>query len=144
MKRSDREPLLKELLTDESLEALRLRSVDQGLAVVRRRKQHAAWAKGGLMVGATLGALWLVVSLNEHPRLPDQVGHRPLATNAANSTPPVTTMKTPAPVRFISDDELLALFPGRPLALIGPPGRKTLLFLDQPPTTESDDHRAGQ
>ena len=41
-------------------------------------------------------------------------------------------MKMLVAIRFISDDELLALFPGRPWALIGSPERKTLLFLDQP------------
>jgi hypothetical protein len=34
-------------------------------------------------------------------------------------------------VEFISDAELLALFPGRPLALIGPAGRQELVFPDQ-------------
>jgi hypothetical protein len=33
-------------------------------------------------------------------------------------------------VRFISDDELLSLFPGRPVALIGAPGQQQFVFLD--------------
>jgi hypothetical protein len=34
-------------------------------------------------------------------------------------------------VKFINDEELLALFPGRPLALVGKPGEQQLVFLDQ-------------
>jgi len=33
-------------------------------------------------------------------------------------------------VKFISADELLALFPNRPVALIGKPGSQQLVFLD--------------
>jgi hypothetical protein len=35
-------------------------------------------------------------------------------------------------VRVISDEELFALFPGRSLALVGPPGHQQLVFLDEP------------
>jgi hypothetical protein len=35
-------------------------------------------------------------------------------------------------VKLINDDELLALFPDRPVALIGKPGQQQLVFLDKP------------
>jgi hypothetical protein len=43
----------------------------------------------------------------------------------------VATLNVP-PLKFITDEQLLALFPGRPLALIGKPGQQQLLFLGQP------------
>lgn len=60
----------------------------------------------------------------------------------ANATSPVQTATTDIPqaepasvgsasVRFISDDELLSMFPGRSVALIGAPGRQQFVFLDQ-------------
>ena len=35
-----------------------------------------------------------------------------------------------AKVKIITDEELFALFPNRAMALIGPPGRQQLIFLD--------------
>jgi len=34
-------------------------------------------------------------------------------------------------IKFITDEELFALFPNRPLALVGKPGQQQLVFLDQ-------------
>ena len=36
------------------------------------------------------------------------------------------------PVKIISDEELFALFPNRPLALVGKPGHQQLVFLGHP------------
>lgn len=36
-------------------------------------------------------------------------------------------------IRFINDEELFALFPDRPMALIGEPGQQQLVFLDNRP-----------
>jgi hypothetical protein len=41
-----------------------------------------------------------------------------------------TAARNPATIRFIPDDESLASFPGRSLALISPPGEMTLVFLE--------------
>jgi hypothetical protein len=35
-------------------------------------------------------------------------------------------------VRLLTDEQLLAMFPGRPVALIGPAGDQRLVFLDEP------------
>jgi len=34
-------------------------------------------------------------------------------------------------VKYITTQELFALFPGRPIALIGKPGRQQVIFLDE-------------
>ncbi|MBI5386433.1 MAG: hypothetical protein HZA90_17315 [Verrucomicrobia bacterium] len=127
MKQANCDPLLNELLADESLEVVRRRSLEQGLAVARRRRQRAGWAKAGMIAAVILGALCLFLPNGKRPELREQVARGP-----------ATTTHAPSAVRFISDDELLALFSGRPLALIGPPERRTLLFLDQPTTQMPD------
>jgi hypothetical protein len=50
----------------------------------------------------------------------------------------VTENRPAATVKRISDEELLALFPGRSLALIGPPGHQELVFLDAPTAGTSE------
>jgi hypothetical protein len=49
-------------------------------------------------------------------------------TTVAISTPQAESRD----VKFITDEELFALFPNRPLALVGKPGQQQLVFLDQP------------
>jgi hypothetical protein len=135
MKRSIYDPLLKGILADDSLETLRRRSLAQGQAITRRRRYRALWAKAGLCSAMVLGALGLLLSGAPRSRTASPVARGPAPTGAlALAKAATASLQPPAAVRFLSDDELLALFPGRPLALVGPPGHKTLLFLDQPPT----------
>jgi len=46
-------------------------------------------------------------------------------------------------VQFINDDELLALFPNRPVALIGEPGKQRLVFLDRQNAPELEEQELG-
>ncbi len=131
MKSSDHDPILKEILADESLEAVRWKSLEQGLAIARGRKQRVRWAKAGFVVAALGAALWLLVPNKRSLVARDQMTRAPVKPTPAHLATVTPDTKGPAPVRFVSDDELLALFPGRSLAMIGPPGRKTLVFLDQ-------------
>jgi hypothetical protein len=55
--------------------------------------------------------------------------HRPAAS--APSTRVAPDNPGSGEVDRLTDDELLALFPNRPVALIGPAGRQKLVFLDQ-------------
>ena len=55
----------------------------------------------------------------------------------AKATPPGMTHSQPRadaapPVKFITDEELLALFPNRSVGLIGKAGHQELVFFDQP------------
>ena len=136
MNRSHHDQLLKELLADESLEMVRHQSLERGMAAARRRRQRAGWTKGGLISVLLLAALWLLIPTPQRPAARNQVAHEQVTTNPATVATVVPSVKVPASVRFISDDELLALFPGRSLALLGPPGRKTLVFLDQPSVSD--------
>jgi len=130
MKRSNHSPLLKDLLADDSLETVRRQSLQRGMTLARRRRQRAGWTKGALFSALLLVALWLSLPAKRSPSARNQVPHGPVATDAASVAITTPSAKDPVAVRFISDDELLALFPGRSLALIGPPGRNTLIFLE--------------
>ncbi len=139
MNHSKRDILLKELLADESLEAIRRASLDQGLAIAQRRRRRANWTRGALMAAGLLAALWLAFPSRHHKSGRNQIAQGPVLPNGSSVKNLAPTPKAPAMVRIISDDELLALFPGRPRALIGPPGRKTLLFLEQSSTANTSE-----
>lgn len=127
MKHSDQDRLLNEIITGEELADFRQTSLQHALVALRqrRRRQHLV-RLGALAVVPLLAALAIL-------------GNRPLGpaspkTSAANASPAPVASAQPqiGAVKFINDDELLALFPDRPVALIGKPGRQQLVFLDQP------------
>ena len=113
MKPSDRDQLLGEILRDEKLERVRTASLDGMLGAVRcRRRQRAALSGAG--VAMALAAVILVVTHRAPP---------PPEKNA----PPETASSR---VHIVTDEQLLALFPHRSVALIGRPGEQRLVFLD--------------
>jgi hypothetical protein len=123
MKNFDENPLLKEILTDENLSALRQASLKQGLNAIRRqRRMRRAMHAGMFALIPTL----LIFTLR-----------KPMSSSVSRtSNPPVqeTTAAAIAPaesgIKVISDEELFALFPGHSLALIGKPGQQELVVLD--------------
>ncbi|MCL4177614.1 MAG: hypothetical protein KJ072_07680 [Verrucomicrobia bacterium] len=133
---ADRQPNpLDELLADSRLEELRAAALEAGLATVRRRRRRrvalrSAGAAISLLAFAALIS-WMLfrrAPATEHDQVA-QANPAPTATVAATESPiPVAEMSA---VRHLTDNELLALFPGRPVALIGPPGRQRLVFLDE-------------
>lgn len=127
MKRNERDQLLNEILTGEEVSGVRRASLERGLVAVRRARHRRAVRAAVLM--ALPVVLALAVVLRQRPVT------QPALAPAAPSTAPAPTTVSPArsatSVRLISDEELLAMFPGRSLALIGPPGQQHLVFLDR-------------
>ena len=124
MKNSDENPLLKEILTDENLSALRHASLKQGLNTIRRQRRIRRAMHAGMFV---LIPTLMIFTLR-----------KPISNNVGRiSSPRVqeTTSASIAPaesgIKMISDEELFALFPGRSVALIGKPGQQELLVLDE-------------
>ncbi|MCB9913447.1 MAG: hypothetical protein H6827_10655 [Planctomycetes bacterium] len=132
--------LLTDLLAEDSLETVRCQSLERGVATTRRRRRRARWVKGVVAASAVVTVLGLLV-----PRHRDTYARKGNPESVpAPSTVVVTQSTVPGdsePVRFISDEELLVLLADRSLALIGPPGRKEVVFLDQPEL--DDDGRPG-
>jgi hypothetical protein len=108
--RADREHLVDDLLTDSDTAMLAA-----GHGILRRRRIVRRLRAGGLALAAAAMSGWLLL-----PRLPPtpEVALTPRAA-------PEHTRR--APIR-LTDDQLLALFPGKPVALALVNGEKQLLF----------------
>ena len=126
MKHSKRDQLLKEILTGDDLSDFRQASLERGLAVIRRQRQrrHVVHA----CVLASLPFL-LVAGILIRRAIETPPGRMASANPAANALP--APRAGSREVKFITDEELFALFPNRSLALIGKPGNQQLVFLDQ-------------
>ena len=115
MKASDEHRLLREILADNATETLRETSLAGGLAALRARRRRRSAVSGIAAAAAIVAVIGLLSSQRSDPRV---------------SLPQVPTSARSKPVELIDDQQLLALFPDRSLALIGPPGRQSLIFLD--------------
>ena len=121
MNRREQDQLLNELLTGAEAADFRQASLDRSLAALRRRRQ--IWERSQL--GALLLALGLLAATAFAPwgraSAPRRPARRPVTEQLASISGPTR----------ITDDQLLALFPNRPVALIGRPGHQELVFLDE-------------
>ena len=120
MKRSEK--LLTHILPGEDGADFERASLEHGLNYLRRqrRRRHLFRASG---IAAVISLIATAFFLKSHQPTPPGSGAR-LA-----STP---TPATASHVEFINDDQLLALWPDRSVALIGKPGQQWLVFLDKP------------
>jgi hypothetical protein len=134
MKRSEQDRLLNEILAVDEPSDFRQASLDVALTSIRRKRQArriaCICALSGLVVGLASEIIFT---------------HRPKSSVqevATSSLPHATAFLPPADavkVKFITDEELLALFPDRPVALIGRPGHQQLVFLDKPASAAASD-----
>lgn len=132
MSGSKLDPLLDELLSGEELARCRAGSLERMLESARRRRRRRRTRN--LVAWTALPALLALTLSLRHASTPGPTRSAspalPATTLAAEAPRPEPASPGKAPVRFISDDELLGLFPGRPVALVGAPGRQLLVFLD--------------
>jgi len=120
---SNEKPLLAEVLDDARL---RETSLAAGLTVLRRtRRLRATGRVVAWAVAPMLATALLVMCVNQARRDPAAEDF-PRAPAAAAPTTIAGTS-----IRVLSDDELLAMFPDRPVALVGAPGQQQLVFLDE-------------
>jgi hypothetical protein len=121
MKRSEQEKLLREILPVEDMADFEQASPERGLTCLRQRRRKSAMRA---QIFSVMGVVLVAILLKRHNHLSREGAGAPLASATA---PAVASQ-----VKFISDEELLALFPDRPVALIGKPGQQRLVFLDEP------------
>jgi hypothetical protein len=126
MKRSDQDRLLEEAFAGESVERLRAASLAGALSALRARRRRRACVSGA----AASFALAVAVFVSIRHRTPEE------------AVVPPPAPKTNA-VRIISDEQLLALFPDRSVALIGRPGEQRLVFLAGSEARNDDQNGAG-
>jgi hypothetical protein len=117
----EREKLLTEVLVDET--DVRQATLRAGLSALRGRRVRRYTARVAtllvpLLLAAGLIGFRLSRSLENEPR-PGRA--------SMEETIPGTK------IHVLTDEQLLDLFKGRPVALIGPPGNQHLLLLDQSP-----------
>lgn len=111
----EKQQLIRDLLGDESQRETVLAAGGQ----ILRRRRHWRTAQRGLalLLAVTATSLWLVEKNSSRTSFQLSV--------ATAAKPP----KSVAP-RFLTDDELLSLFPNTPVGLITlPDGKKRLVFL---------------
>jgi hypothetical protein len=111
MKRSEQDRLLGEIFADEGVERLRAASLAGGLAALRARRRRRTYVSGAAVSFAI--AIAALVSTRRQPHVETTVRQTEPKTNA---------------VQIINDEQLLALFPDRSVALIGRPGQQRLVF----------------
>src|SRR5688572_16719413 len=131
MNRSEQDQLLKEILAGDDATAFRQASIEFGVASLRARQKRRS------LVGAGMLASGLKSGLVRSLALPGMAvaglalasilffGRREPTTSEVVQPVPATGSQSaaaPSQIKFITDEELLARFPGRPVALIGKPG----------------------
>jgi len=127
MKHPEHDRLLNEIVTGEELADFREASLQHALTAIRQQRRRQRFVRLGALAGVPIAvALGIVFSRSPKPAL------REIAASNASPVAVASVQPRTAPVKFISDDELLALFPDRPVALIGKPGHQQLVFLDKP------------
>jgi hypothetical protein len=97
-------------------------TLDRGLAEMKRVRRARRRARVTAIVA---GPLALVAGLLLFRESPKSVRRPPSPVVKAETVIPGTS------IRVLDDDELLALFKGRPVALVGPADRQRLLLLDE-------------
>lgn len=120
--------LLDDVLAPGTADDWRNESLQSGLAAIRRRRRRELSVQAGavIVMPFVLAVLIWTLGINRSfDRSPSAVATQPAATPVPEQFIPGTD------IRIISDEELFALFPDRPLALIGPKGNQELVFLDE-------------
>jgi hypothetical protein len=126
MKQNDLDNLANEVLrASDNFEACRQASLEAGLAALSRRRRQRRF--GAACAVACLVAFGVVVIHSLHESLGRNSGAIARAPFFSVSRPPDQDG-----VKVIGDEELFALFPDRPIALIGKPGHQQLVFFDRP------------
>jgi len=118
MNKSDNDRLLNELLAGDELDAFRRASLEESLALIRGRNVRRQRLRRAALVAVFVLAPAIL--------LKDLVPRQGNRTARVVSSP-----VSKQDVEVISDEQLFALFPNRPLALVGKPGQQQLVFLDE-------------
>jgi hypothetical protein len=120
--KTDKNPLLNEVLGGDELTHFRDATLARGLDALRRRARRRRQFQVATVMAPLLFLAW---QWHLRPAVP-------LASETALAPPALETGN----VKYITKKELFALFPNRPIALIGEPGHQQFLLLDELGKTE--------
>lgn len=121
MNRHGFEDLLQEVLDAPARTQCRRDSLAVGIATLRRRKR---WRWIGRAT-SSLAVFTVLVWLFPRPTTPVKLAI------PATPAPSAPTANVRPPIEEIDDAQLLALFPGQTVALVGPPGEQRLILLGE-------------
>jgi hypothetical protein len=110
---SDHNRLLDDLLGED----FRAESLSHALEAVRRERKMRRLRGRFASAAAVLLATVAILLFPRGPRTSVPVAAQPEHSKSV--------------IRMISEDELLAQFPGRAVGIVGPPERRQLVFLDR-------------
>jgi peptidoglycan/LPS O-acetylase OafA/YrhL len=130
MNTPDKNALLREVLGGEEITALRDASLSLGLEALRRRRRRRQQWQGAAWLGLIL---LLAYSWRSRPAPPVPTATAAVAPAVAASAAPAPEPEQTGEVKYITKRELFALFPHRPIALIGEAGHQQFLLLDDLP-----------
>jgi hypothetical protein len=119
---SDNDELLHAVL--DSDDELRAKTLQAGLTALRRRRANRSVARAAMFVLAPMLAI-VALSLAFNRSRSDS------ATRSHSSSLVATRTIEGTAIRDLTDEELLAFFKGRPVALVGSPGHQQLVLFDQ-------------
>jgi len=125
----DHDDLLQEIFSESASDDFRADALERTLVSARRQRRRR---RTGRVCGAIAicAALLATVFWRTQEAPTDQ-----LTANGAQS--PTAQAEVPTVpgtnIRLVSDDELLGMFPDRPVALVGPPEKQRFVFLDDVP-----------
>jgi hypothetical protein len=126
MTHRDQNQLLREILSGNEVLDFRRASLDKGLIMIQtqRKRRKMARALALTCLALLFPTAFLLIERSSW--------HQPQET--ALRSPQIGTVVRPhhnLEMKYISDEELFKLFPGRSIALIGKPGEQELIFLDK-------------
>jgi hypothetical protein len=125
MKPENQDRLLKDIFVTGEPEDFRQQTLEGGLSVLRRKRR--------IRLGLTLVAFtMLLCQAFRFINFPDYPHRWSSKSQRLNPQSLITPKTESAEIKFINDEQLLALFPDRSVALVGKPGHQKLLFLDEP------------
>jgi hypothetical protein len=131
MTEQGKEQMLQELLGSEELEQTRASTLTRGLREMRGRRRRATFTKAAVVIVPGVLILVLQMFFSIFP---------PLSSQHSPEPKPVALVVAPGPepkIEYITTEQLFAMFPNRPLALIGKPGHRQVVFLDEHPIAVS-------
>ena len=119
-KEAEQDELLADVLADGT--HFRATTLELGLAEMQRVRKRRRAARLGAVVCAPLLVLATAIFLREF--LARHTNNPPRVVQVGKVIPGTS-------IRVLSDEELLAMFKDRPVALVGKPGNQRLLLLDE-------------
>ena len=119
MKNRDTDRILKEVMGTETTQRLRSASLEHGLTLMRRRRQFQTIFRACSVACLMLVPIAILMTSNSS---------RTVAPALVTGSP--AQPESPRQLERITDAELLALFPGQTIALVGAPGEQRLMVTD--------------